>query len=158
MENWRVLTNFPGYEGSDEGRIRNIKTQRILKTHTDNRGYVRICLRKDNHQHTVKAARVLAETFLGERPGLDVSYRDFDRSNLDIENLEWRSRGELVRESFSRGERRLARATPLVCVETQRIYKSIRTCADDLECDESEICKCLAGKRPHVKGYHFKRI
>ena len=92
MENWKPLRNFPDYEGSNKGRIKNIRTQRILKTFTDDRGYVKICLQKNGKQYTVKAARVLAETFLGDHPGWDITYKDYDRTNIDISNLEWCTR------------------------------------------------------------------
>ena len=31
MENWKIIKDFPDYEVSDFGNIRNIKTQKILK-------------------------------------------------------------------------------------------------------------------------------
>ena len=53
MEIWKPLKNFPSYNGSTEGRIMNIKTQRILKTFLNNDGYSQVCLRKNGKQYTV---------------------------------------------------------------------------------------------------------
>ena len=89
MEIWKPLRNFPSYNGSSEGRIMNIRTQRIMKTFKNDNGYIQVCLRKNNKQYTVKVARVIAETFLGEHPGMDVAYKNGDRSDVCVDNLEW---------------------------------------------------------------------
>ena len=78
MEIWKPLKNFPSYDGSSEGRIRNIRTQRILKTYINEKGYETVCLRKNGRQYTVKVSKVIAETFLGEHPGMDVRNKNGD--------------------------------------------------------------------------------
>ena len=158
MEIWKPLKNFPSYNGSSEGRIMNIKTQRILKTFVNNKGYVIISLRKNNKQYTVKVARVIAETFLGEYPGMDICYKDLDRSNVQVDNLEWCTRSEAITRSFEFSNRLPSRGTPIRIVETSDVYRSVSDCARDIDCDRSEIFKCLAGKRDNIKGYHFERI
>ena len=59
MEIWKPLKNFPSYDGSSEGRIRNIRTQRILKTYINEKGYETVCLRKNGKQYTVKVSKVI---------------------------------------------------------------------------------------------------
>lgn len=158
MEIWKPLRNFPSYDGSTEGRIRNIKTRRIMKTFTDERGYIKVCLRKNNQSYTVKAARVLAETFLGEHPDLDVTYKDLDRSNLRINNLEWCTRSKVIQDAFDRGSKIPVRCTPIRVIETDDIYSSVSECARAVQCDKSDIFKYLAGNRDNVRGYHFERL
>lgn len=158
MEIWKPLKNFPSYNGSTEGRIMNIKTQRILRTFTDSRGYVKVCLRKNNQQYTVRVAKVIAETFLGEHPGMDVSYKDSDSTNICVDNLEWCTRSEVAKRAFERGSRISARSIPVRVIETNDIFQSVSECARSLDCDKSEILKCLHGYRMNVKGYHFERI
>lgn len=63
MEIWKPLRNFPSYNGSTEGRIMNVKTQRIMKPFMNGKGYLQVCLRKNNQQYTVKVSKVIAETF-----------------------------------------------------------------------------------------------
>lgn len=158
MEIWKPLKNFPSYNGSSEGRIMNIKTQRILKTFVNYKGYVLVCLRKNNRQYTVRVAQVIAETFLGEHPGMDVTYKNGNRSDIDISNLEWRTRQEIIQRSFEKGERVPSRQIPIRVVETGKTYNSIRACARDIGCYQTDICKYLRGDLKHVKGYHFERI
>lgn len=157
MEIWKPLKNFPSYNGSSEGRIMNIKTQRIMKTHTNEKGYVQVCLRKNGETYTVKVHKVVAETFLGEHPGMDVRHKDLDNSNNIVDNLEWCTRSETIQSAFDRGSKIPSRQVPVRVIETGEVYNSIRACARDLSCYQTDICKCLNGELKHVKGYHFER-
>lgn len=96
MEIWKPLQNFPEYEGSTEGQIRNIRTRRFLKPVIDEKGNLKVTLRRDNKNHYVKVGRVLAETFLGEHPGLDVRFKDSDKTNVCVRNLFWCTRQETL--------------------------------------------------------------
>ena len=156
MEVWKPLRNFPSYNGSSEGRIMNIQTQRIMKPNMNQKGYLQVCLRKNNQQYTVRVHKLIAETFLGEHPGMDVRHKDLDKTNNRVNNLEWATRSETIQSAFDRGSKRPARCIPVRVVETGKEYYSIRECARDTGCWQSEICKCLSGKLAHVKGYHFE--
>ena len=158
MEIWKPLKNFPSYDGSSEGRIRNIRTRRILKSFITEKGYARVGLQKNGERYMISVHKLIAETFLGEHPGMDVWHKDLDRSNNRVDNLEWRTRREIVRETFASGRRRAPRYTGVRVVETGDIYESVTACAIDTGCDRSEIFKYLAGQRAHVKGYHFERL
>lgn len=157
MEIWKPLKNFPSYNGSTEGRIMNIKTQRIMKTFLNDKGYLQVCLRKNNQQYTVKVGKVIAETFLGEHPGMDVTYKNGDRSDNNVDNLEWCTRQEVIRRAFERGTKIPSRQIPVRVIETGEVYDSIRACARDLGCYQTDICKFLRGELKQVKGYHFER-
>lgn len=158
MEIWKPLKNFPSYNGSTEGRIKNVKTQRILKTFADSRGYVKVCLRKNNQQYTVRVAKIIAETFLGEHPGMDVSYKDSDRTNICVDNLEWCTRSEVAKKAFENRTRKPPRQIPVRVLETGEEYDSIRACARDLGCNQTDICRYLSEKRLDVNGYHFEQV
>ena len=45
LERFRVIQDSPNYEVSNKGRIRNIKTRRILKTTLSNSGYELVSMR-----------------------------------------------------------------------------------------------------------------
>lgn len=157
MEIWKPLRNFPSYNGSSEGRIMNIRTQIILKPQIDPRGRARVTLIKNNSPHTVSIHRVIAETFLGEHPGMDVRHKDLDRSNNRVENLYWSTRQETITSSFERGDRLPNRRTPVYVLETGERYESVASCARAIGTDSGSIFKCMAGSLPHVKGLHFQR-
>lgn len=158
MEIWKPLKDFPSYNGSSEGRIMNIRTRRILKTCTNDRGYIQVCLRKNNQQYTVRVARILAETFLGERPGMVVAYKNGDRSDVRVDNLEWSTRKDIAREAFDSGRRHAPRSTAIRVIETGKEYATVTECANDTGCCKREIFKYLSGQRHDVNGYHFERM
>lgn len=106
MEVWKPLRNFPKYDVSSAGRIRNIRTQRIQKLVPNEKGYLKVGLYKDKKRHSIKASRVIADTFLGEHPEMDVRYKDGDRSNICADNLEWCTRSELIKDAYSRGSKK----------------------------------------------------
>lgn len=158
MEIWKPLRNFPSYNGSSEGRIMNVRTQRILKPQINEKGRLQLTLRKNNRQYTVRIDRIIAETFLGEHPGMDVRHRDLDPTNVCVDNLYWSTRSETISDAFDRGSKIPSRQIPIRVIETGEVYESIRACERDTGCAQTEICKYLAGKRAHVKGLHFERV
>lgn len=158
MEIWKPLRNFPSYNGSSEGRIMNVRTQRILKIQLNDKEQPQLTLRKNNRQYTVKVHRIIAETFLGEHPGMDVRHRDGNPLNNSVDNLYWSTRKETISSSFERAERLPNRRTPILVVETGEVYDSVAACARATGCASSDIFKCMAGTRPHVKRLHFERV
>ena len=99
QEEWRTIKEFPLFEVSNLGRVRRIKTGRLLKARMDKgKGagsyIVRICL--ENKQYYRSVAKLVAEAFIGEMPNPNsiVMYKDHDRSNFNIENLYWAERSQ----------------------------------------------------------------
>lgn len=106
MEIWKPLRNFPSYNGSSEGRIINVRTQKIQKPFIDKRGRLKVSLYKNNKRYNVKPHRILAETFFGDHPGMMVRHRDGDRTNNRIDNLEWCTNSELLKDIHIRRRKR----------------------------------------------------
>ena len=157
MNKWKPLYNYPGYEGSPDGQIRNVRTQRVLKPVINGSGVPVLSLQTDNGQRSVNARRVLAETFTGEHPGMDVRYRDPDNDSLAIDNLEWCTRSETIQRGYDRGTKKSPTCVRVRVVETGETYDTIKECAEATGCDKSDISKYLAGKRKSIKGLHFVR-
>lgn len=158
MEIWKPLRNFPCYNGSSEGRIMNVRTQRILTPVENPDGTLRVCLQKNGQQYHRKVHRVIAETFLGEHPGMDVRHRDRDRSNNRVDNLYWTNRSETIQDAYERGSKRPYQSIAIKVIETGEVYDSIKSCAIAMGCDPSYIRRHLAGERPHVKNLHLIRV
>lgn len=105
MEQWIPLKNFPGYAGSSEGRIKNLKTQRILTSVKNDKGRSVVTLKCNGRYMTVKVDRVIADAFNGTQSNLDIWHKDRDRLNNRPDNLEWCTR----QETISRRRRRTCR-------------------------------------------------
>lgn len=158
MTIWKTVPDYPAYEASNEGEIRNKKTGRILKKQNDIHGYYSLTLRKDNKQYPVRVHRAIASSFYPDSDkSLDVNHIDGDKHNNNIENLEFCTRKENVNHAFRTGLRKPRSMIPVEVIETGEIYPSIRECARKGGYDHSAICKCLSGKQDNYRGYHFKR-
>jgi hypothetical protein len=100
-EHWRGIPNYTGiYEASSLGRIRNVKTGRILKPEYV-RGYFRNTLSKDNIQERFQTHRLVALCFI-ENPKNKpcVNHVDGVKTNNAVENLDWCTYSENERHSY----------------------------------------------------------
>ena len=92
MEVWKPIPSTNGkYEASSYGRIRNTKTQKVLKVQENKHGYYILTLRIiPKVQSNARVHRLVAEAFLGECPeGYVVNHKDGNKYNNNIENLEY---------------------------------------------------------------------
>ena len=159
MESWLPIKDFYNYEISDKGRVRNIKTKRILKTNINSRGYIIVCLHQNNKQYVKRVHRLVAEAFYeGNHKDLDVNHIDGDKTNNFIENLEWCTRKENLEHAYRTGLKSLPNKTKVLVIETGKIYDSISECSKAINGDRCQIHRCLIGKERTCKGYHFKQI
>lgn len=157
MEIWKPLINFSSYNGSSEGRILNVRTQRILKPTVDKKGYAIVGLRKNNKYYVRRVHRVLADTFLGEHPDMDVRHKDENRLNNHIDNLEWVTRNETIKRAYEKGTKKFWRQIPVRVVETGNVYETMKECAVDIGCNPADVRRCVLGERKSAKGFHFER-
>lgn len=158
MEEWKRLKNFPGYEGSTEGRIRNIRTQHILSPMLDRRGYPQVSIYRDKKQRTVRVHKLIGDTYFENRQDMDIRHRDNDRTNNRLDNLYLSTRKETINDAFARGTKMPSRQIPIRVIETGAVYESLRACYRDTGCSPSEIRNYLNGKIKHVKGLHFEEL
>lgn len=63
MKEWKTIPEYPMYEVSSEGEIRNRKTGRILKTQIDVHGYKRMTVRKINSKFQLEFIDLLQKLF-----------------------------------------------------------------------------------------------
>ena len=63
LEQWKVIKNYPNYGASNRGRIKNLKTGRILKQNVFGK-YLHISLMNDGTLKTFRVHRLIANTFL----------------------------------------------------------------------------------------------
>jgi hypothetical protein len=91
-EVWKPISDFPGYSVSDEGRVRNDESGRIMAVRVNQNGVAYVGMTRNFVQLTRGLALLVAEAFIPHRAMLDVPInRDGDRLNCRADNLEWRN-------------------------------------------------------------------
>ena len=88
MTEFKQVPSCPTHEVSSCGKVRNIKTGRVLAG-SDNKGYKRISIRS-HPKGGEYVHRMVAEVYCeGYSPELTVNHIDLDKANNDASNLEW---------------------------------------------------------------------
>lgn len=93
MELWKVIDDFPSYEVSNLGRVRNLKTKRVRKAVKHHSGYLQLNLvQEDKSKKVVSIHRLVAFAFCNPPDNwkdLTVNHKDGIKENVEATNLEW---------------------------------------------------------------------
>jgi len=117
METWKIIEDFPNYEVSDFGNVRNKRTKRVLKPREDKitNNYIRytVNLYNDKGSLNQKIHRLVAEAFIPKIEGKEeVDHIDRNPANNALTNLHWVDRKENcentgIRSDNTSGERNI---------------------------------------------------
>lgn len=148
MEEWRQSKDMKNYEVSNEGRVRNSETKRIINPTVNSHGYEVITLYDNGIKHTKRVHRLIASNFFNEDLNeYDVKHKDRNKLNNRVDNL------RLKKRYGSRNKKRIR------VVETGEVYESITECSKDLGVSISVISKMINGCCFGSKtGYHFEVV
>ena len=163
-EIWKEITDFPSYEVSDLGHVRNKNTQHMKTTWHDNDGYLKVTLMKfDNGKKSYRKTvhRLVAEAFMGgKHDTLQVNHINGIKDDNRVTNLEWVTGSENVKHAYDTGLRRPSGGRGEIrkvrVVESGGVYDNLHECAKAIGSDSGNISKCLHGKADTVKGYHLE--
>jgi HNH endonuclease/NUMOD4 motif/NUMOD1 domain len=93
-EVWKSIQEYPNYEVSNTGLVKNIKTNKLLKLNNTG-GYQRISLKNNIKRNSLNIHRLVALAFIDNplnKP--DVNHKDKNKLNNNVNNLEWVTRQE----------------------------------------------------------------
>ena len=90
-ERWCAAPGFDLYEVSDQGRVRNVRTGRVLRAHPERKGSsMLVSLCRDGKQKTFTVHGLVLRTFVGPPPpGMECCHADGDVTNNRMSNLRW---------------------------------------------------------------------
>ena len=165
-EIWVKISDFPLYSVSSYGRVRNDRTNHILKPYRiGNKGnqYYAVDLYP---KKCVRVHRLVAKYFIpnaDEKP--QVNHIDGNHFNNAVNNLEWVTGSEncthayrvLGREKMYGGVN--PNSKKIVRIEDGKIFESLADAVRELGMkNHSYISKVLSGSRHKAGGYHWRYL
>ena len=127
METWKGIEGFGNYRVSNTGRVKSIKSGRILKASPDTKGYLMVWLYNEGVRKTIKVHRLVARAFVkGYFEGAHVDHLDGDKLNNSAINLEWVTNRENATRSGNclRNPNKSSKYPGVSWDKTRRIWKA----------------------------------
>jgi len=89
-EEVKEIKEFPGFGITNRSRVVNLENKTLIKPKIDAGGYWRVTVQKDGEKFERRVHRLVALYFIPNPNNLpQVNHIDGDKSNADINNLEW---------------------------------------------------------------------
>lgn len=158
-ETFKDIIGFEGlYQISNQGRVKNIKTGKILKARFDDKGYYRINLYNNNKVKIIRVHRLVALHFIKKitnKP--NVNHINGIKTDNRVENLEWCNQSEnMLHSCYTLGN--LIKSVIQMDLEGNvlNIYKSIKEAGLNLNINSSHITSVCNNKRKTAGGYKWK--
>lgn len=162
-EIWKPIPSYEGlYEISNLGRVKSFYRKRILKPVTERTGYNQVTLVKQHKKKKHYIHRLVAINFISKIEGCEeINHKDGNKSNNVINNLEWCNRQYNINHSIKvLGNHLGKQCKPVQCIETGKIFKSIKEASSFYNQHPSNLYNLL-GNKPSCKTYakyHWKYV
>ena len=162
VEIWRDIIGYEGlYKVSTMGRVKNLRSGKILKPWKTKNGYLQVGLWKNGKQKHFLVHRLVAQAFLNPVAGKDFINHlnevktDNHYSNLEWctqkENCNWGSRNERAAKAKSKAVVGINPGTGKVVVEFPSTMEAGRN-----GFDYSAVARCCRGEKKTYKGYIWR--
>lgn len=125
-EIWKTVEDFPNYEVSTFGNIKNKKSNKLLKLLINNSGYYRCALTHNSKTKNITVHRIVGKTFIPNPENKPtINHKDRNRINNKLENLEWVTHKEQnLHKSKSNNIRRHASKVFRICSKSNVILET----------------------------------
>ena len=161
-EVWKDIRGYEGlYQVSNVGRVKRVKTGRILKGIFSGYGYVQVDLSKEGCTSKKLIHRLVAQAFIPNVDNkLEVNHINEDKTNNRVDNLEWVTRKENNNHGTHNEKVSKSKSTPIIATHIKtgdsKEFYGASECARQLGLNPARISEVINGKRNQTKGYTFK--
>lgn len=103
--NWKDVVGYEGrYQVSSNGDVYSLITNKFMKLHENDDGYLGLQLRKDGGYKNWLVHVLVAQAFIPNPENLsEVNHKDLNKKNNSVENLEWVSHQDNISHAVSGG-------------------------------------------------------
>lgn len=161
MQEWEKVEGFENYSVSNDGKVRNDKTNRILAGVGTGRGgeYVGVCLTKAKKSYIKLVHRLVAAAFIDNPDNKEqVDHIDGNKLNNNVDNLRWVTASEnclgygLAERNKNRQKHIIAKHKDGSVLEFNSRYET----AEYFKCHKSQISYGREYKKGNKKGWIFE--
>ena len=98
----KIMTGYPNYIITNDGKVYNSQRNKYLVPAEAECGYMYVSLSGEERRKTFSIHRLVGLLFI-ENPNnyLEVNHIDFDKTNNNVDNLEWISRSDNMKHNFN---------------------------------------------------------
>lgn len=160
VEIWKKHPDIDKLEVSSFGRIRSVKG-RCYKSSLGNTGYLQAQFYINGKHINKLVHRLVAEAFIPNKNNLSqVNHKDCDRTNNNVDNLEWcsRSYNRQYREKHGMSQTESA-GHPLFAINLSTLevlhFRAQHEASRVLGADCGSINAVIKGRQKHTGGYWF---
>lgn len=171
MEIWKDVTCNDNYSVSNTGRVRRKGSDNDHSTY-EKKGYLQVDLYKDGERSKKRVNRLVAEAFIPNPESKpEVNHKDGNKSNNNVDNLEWVTKKENCRHAWDNGLVKPSRSMlgkknpnggrkgkPIRIVETGEVFGTLKDCEEAIDGNNRHINDCLRGRQRTHRGYHFEYV
>ena len=168
-EIWKAHPKYTGIEVSTLGRVRTLDKMvsngrgtwivkgRVLKQDKCKNGYLQVQVKANGKFIKQRIHRLVAQTFLTNPDNFpEVNHKDNDRTNNNVNNLEWctRSYNRQYREKYGEAKGKPILAANLSTLEVSR-FRSQNEAGIVLGVNVGNINSVIKGRRKTAGGFWF---
>ena len=161
-EIWKIVPFAPDYEVSNKGRVRSNRGRyknHIMSLQTNKKGYQFVLLRTpSNERRFYQVHRLVMLTFcpIENSNDLEVNHKDENKTNNNLENLEWITGLENKRYGTAIERSHQKQRMKILCVETNIIYNSMAEASQQTGINYGNISSCCNGRLLTAGDFHWK--
>lgn len=154
LEEWKDIEGFEGeYAISTRGRVKNLKTNRILVGVDNGAGYKIVKLKGKNH----RIHRLVALAFIPNPKNLQyINHIDEKKDNNDVSNLEWCS------ASYNTNYSIYKQCCKIKQIDKDgniiKVWESSQQIGRETDYKQSAIIECCKGKRRSAYNFRWEYL
>ena len=171
---WKDIQGYEGaYQVDENGNVYSIRKKKMLKAWKNRFGYLKVSLWKDNRGKQFAVHRLVAQAFIPNPENKpQVNHIDCDRTNNNVDNLEWVTNQEnhdwsvklgrrVMRENWrskiiATRQRKPVEGTNIETGEVIR-FDGIRA-VSSAGYDSKSVTNCCKGRKKSYRGFTWRYL